>query len=185
MKHLKTSREADVSEADIREEADIMSKLDHPHVIHTHDAFWGFRGSDGGGGGSGTSSSSSSSSGSSRKGIWIVEELCEGGPIFRWLKERSSDVRASEALHRRLTAELLAGLSYLHTHGILHRDIKPQNLLMATKADSSPPENRRLRPLPTTAGWRPAGRTYGCPGEHRRSRPASPSGRGTTGRRRR
>ena len=140
VKHLKTSREADVSEADIREEADIMSKLDHPHVIHTHDAFWGFRGSDGGGGGSGTSSSSSSSSssGSSRKGIWIVEELCEGGPIFRWLKERSSDVRASEALHRRLTAELLAGLSYLHTHGILHRDIKPQNLLMATKADSSP-----------------------------------------------
>lgn len=36
----------------------------------------------------------------------------------------------SEMLLRRYCRDIVAGLSYLHGHGIIHRDIKPSNLLL-------------------------------------------------------
>lgn len=59
----------------------------------------------------------------------LVSELCQMGSLHNLLYKRGAkrlDLR--EVL--RLSIELFAGLSYLHSYNIIHRDIKPGNLLL-------------------------------------------------------
>ena len=67
--------------------------------------------------------------------IWLVMEYAEGGELFTWVRHRRRRLREDE--YRRLTYELLSGLAYLHNHGIIHRDIKPKNLLMADNTNDA------------------------------------------------
>ena len=109
-----------IDEADLRRELDVMRKIDHPHVIRTMDAYWASEG--------GTSEGE-------KREIWLVAEYCAGGELFEWCKARTRTLR--EADHQRLSLELLRGLAYLHAHGVIHRDIKPKNVLMATAEDNA------------------------------------------------
>ena len=62
--------------------------------------------------------------------LFIVMELLAGGSLYdmvRHFKHGLSDVVA-----RRYGSDVLRGLSYLHHHGIVHADVKPQNMLLAT-----------------------------------------------------
>uniref|UniRef100_A0A915PAW7 Cell division protein kinase 5 n=4 Tax=Meloidogyne TaxID=189290 RepID=A0A915PAW7_9BILA len=45
-----------------------------------------------------------------------------------------------EKIIRSLMQQLLAGLSYCHAHNVLHRDLKPQNLLISNNIKDSPPQ---------------------------------------------
>lgn len=51
------------------------------------------------------------------------------------LRNRERDLKPVE--QRRLSFELLSGLAHLHVHGVIHRDIKPQNLLMLDETDKA------------------------------------------------
>jgi calcium/calmodulin-dependent protein kinase (CaM kinase) II len=54
----------------------------------------------------------------------VVCELCSGGKIMR----PSTNCGVGTALW--LLKQMLAGVAHLHRHGVCHRDIKPDNLLM-------------------------------------------------------
>ncbi|KAF7324700.1 Serine/threonine-protein kinase MARK2 [Mycena kentingensis (nom. inval.)] len=59
--------------------------------------------------------------------IWIVAELCCGGELFDYLVEKS---RLSEDETRVIFGQLCLAVAYLHDKGIVHRDLKLENVLL-------------------------------------------------------
>jgi len=57
----------------------------------------------------------------------FVLEFCEGGSLAQLLRRRGklSTAEVGRALH-----DILSGLAYLHENSIIHRDIKPPNVLL-------------------------------------------------------
>lgn len=61
--------------------------------------------------------------------FYLILEYCGGGDVQRLIRTRKSG-RLSERLTRRLMRDLAAGLKFLWGQELIHRDIKPQNLLL-------------------------------------------------------
>uniref|UniRef100_A0A3Q3WSZ3 Serine/threonine-protein kinase PLK4 n=1 Tax=Mola mola TaxID=94237 RepID=A0A3Q3WSZ3_MOLML len=62
--------------------------------------------------------------------VYLVLEMCHNGEMSRYLKERKMPFSEDEARH--FMHQIVKGMLYLHTHGILHRDLTLSNLLLTT-----------------------------------------------------
>lgn len=60
--------------------------------------------------------------------IYLILEYCEGGDLQRFIKARG---RLTESVAQAFMAHLAAGLKFLWERNLIHRDLKPQNLLLA------------------------------------------------------
>ncbi|ORY04226.1 Pkinase-domain-containing protein [Basidiobolus meristosporus CBS 931.73] len=60
--------------------------------------------------------------------VYLVMEICTGGELYRYLKERKRPLTESEA--RCVMRQLVDGLLYMHSNGIMHRDLKLSNILL-------------------------------------------------------
>jgi len=63
-----------------------------------------------------------------RKYLFIVTELCTGGDLWEYTR---SGIREDEAL--RLFSQLVDGIEYMHRQGVVHLDLKPENVLFHNK----------------------------------------------------
>jgi calcium/calmodulin-dependent protein kinase I len=90
-----------------REEARIMRILDHPHVVKCFDAF------------------------EDERKFYLVEECMLGGLLF----DRIAAKRMfTEAEAGRVLKVLLSAIEYCHRKGILHHDLKLENLVLADES---------------------------------------------------
>lgn len=78
-------------------------RLHHPHIVHLHEII------------------------ATENHIWLVSELCPGGELFDYLVERG---RILEGEARRIFGELCTAVGWLHRQGIVHRDLKLENVLL-------------------------------------------------------
>ncbi len=62
---------------------------------------------------------------------YLVLEFMEGGDLQQ--ASRAEQISLKKALH--YCEQVCAGLRHAHNHGIIHRDIKPQNLLLSKDRD--------------------------------------------------
>eukprot|EP00803_Ostreobium_quekettii_P004118 evm.model.scf_281.3 EVM.evm.TU.scf_281.3 scf_281:30300-33611(-) len=60
--------------------------------------------------------------------IFLVLEYCSGGDLSAHIRRVG---RVSEAYARRCLAQLASGLREMRRHNVVHRDLKPQNLLLS------------------------------------------------------
>jgi serine/threonine-protein kinase ULK2 len=101
--------------ANLQIEIAILQKLSHPNIValltdpvqhrdpHTNDPLY----------------------------FYLVLEYCAGGDVQHLIRSRDRR-RLSERLVRRLLRDLACGLGFLWHQELIHRDIKPQNLLLTT-----------------------------------------------------
>ncbi len=66
-------------------------------------------------------------------GRYLVMDYCEGGTL-RALMEQERPLRVMEGLQ--LILGVLAGLEYAHDRGVIHCDIKPENILLTLNSTS-------------------------------------------------
>ena len=62
-----------------------------------------------------------------RNHFWIILEYCSGGDLFSLLEKEK---KLPEESVKKFAFELLEGLSYLHSQGIIFGDLKPANVLL-------------------------------------------------------
>lgn len=73
--------------------------------------------------------------------FYLVEEFVPGVTLANRLRAGRFDFRQSAAL----VAEVADALDYAHRHGVIHRDVKPSNILLSFGRDT-PAESRSEKP---------------------------------------
>lgn len=69
----------------------------------------------------------------SPKKMYLVMEMCTGGELADVLKEKKYFTEAETKI---IMGRLSGGIAYLHKHGIVHRDLKLENILMAENPEN-------------------------------------------------
>ncbi|XP_047316459.1 serine/threonine-protein kinase ATG1c-like [Impatiens glandulifera] len=67
--------------------------------------------------------------------IYFVLEYCRGGDLSIFIQRRHG--RVSEATAKHFMQQLAAGLQILRDNNLIHRDLKPQNLLLSANDDNA------------------------------------------------
>mmetsp|Transcript_3614 Transcript_3614/g.7467 ORF Transcript_3614/g.7467 Transcript_3614/m.7467 type:complete len:588 (-) Transcript_3614:158-1921(-) len=90
----------------IEEEIRIMKELDHPNIIKIFEVF------------------------DDRHNMYIIMEYCQGGELLQKMaKAHEKKERLSELFVATLMKQLLSALSYIHKQRVIHKDLKPENIM--------------------------------------------------------
>jgi len=95
-------------------EVELVARLQHPNIVSVFD------------------------SGLKRGQYYLVMEYIDGSPLDRWVAERFAAAGSERARTRGvlgLMARLCEAVDYAHQRGVLHRDLKPTNVLMDVRGE--------------------------------------------------
>ncbi|XP_022086412.1 serine/threonine-protein kinase PLK4-like isoform X2 [Acanthaster planci] len=88
----------------VRNEVEIQCQLKHPSILELYSYF------------------------EDNNYVYLVLEMCHNGEMNRYLKTHNKVLTEEEARH--CLKEIVLGMLYLHSHGILHRDLTLANILL-------------------------------------------------------
>lgn len=105
---LKTLRSGTQDETRGVEEARLLAALEHPNLVRVYHAM-------------------------RHHGTWFIVSEYLGGGSLQQLVQRQSKLEPSQALD--LLAQGARGLAFIHAQGVVHRDVKPENLLLSAAGE--------------------------------------------------
>uniref|UniRef100_A0A7R9U7E5 Uncharacterized protein n=1 Tax=Pinguiococcus pyrenoidosus TaxID=172671 RepID=A0A7R9U7E5_9STRA len=109
--HLqRLSGKTPLSGSALAREAELMQRLDHPSIIKLYEVI------------------------SCESCLYLVMEIVHGGDLFDRVVAQE---RFCEADARKLMRRILEAVKYLHDEGVVHRDLKLENILMVSKNDNT------------------------------------------------
>ena len=88
-------------------EVEALMELTHPNIVRLHEYY------------------------RDEDALYLVEEYCSGGTLESLMVERGG--RISEDEVALLLRQMLRGVLCCHAHGLTHRDLKPDNFVLASK----------------------------------------------------
>ncbi|XP_053747672.1 peripheral plasma membrane protein CASK isoform X8 [Panthera pardus] len=101
--------------ADLKREASICHMLKHPHIVELLETY------------------------SSDGMLYMVFEFMDGADLcFEIVKRADAGFVYSEAVASHYMRQILEALRYCHDNNIIHRDVKPHCVLLASKENSAP-----------------------------------------------
>jgi len=69
--------------------------------------------------------------------MWIITEYVGGGDLHKFIsRHRHQGVPIERGVALSFTMQLLRALQYLHSNGVLHRDVKPANIFLNSARDA-------------------------------------------------
>lgn len=98
--------------------------------------------------------------------FYVIMPRCNGGELFEFL---ITETEVPEAECKRIIREILVAVGHLHRGGLVHRDVKPENILFdVDRKDIRSPKTVKLIDFDTCMEWTPASpksnRFVGTPG---------------------
>ena len=87
----------------------------------------------------------------------ILLEYCPGSSLDKKLKP---NVSTTIEQNIKWALQVTVAITYLHTNNILHRDLKPQNILLTANEDAKVADFGLARPFMTGPNWQELYRTY-------------------------
>lgn len=96
----------------VREEFAVLKMLDHPYVLRMFEDF------------------------EDDDNFMVVMEPCYGGDLSGYVKILDPmDASTYERWVARVLGHVLSGISYCHGRGVIHKDLKPENVMMLTEKE--------------------------------------------------
>jgi serine/threonine-protein kinase len=89
----------------------VLARLSHPHIVQVHDLV------------------------EQDERVWIAMELVKGGTLADAIGRAGGSLPWRRALQ--LAEQICLGLDYAHNQGVIHRDVKPINVLLTQEEDGS------------------------------------------------
>lgn len=129
---LKVTKESLAKRSEFRrrflQEAQAAAKLDHPSIIKVH------------------------SFGSDQGILFMVTEYIDGGNLAAYLKDIGPNQTFDLGESVYLLAQVADGLAYAHRRHVIHRDIKPDNIMLKRLDQPDRPDAPPLRAVVTDFG---------------------------------
>lgn len=92
----------------VRQEYNILKRTRHPNIVRLYESF------------------------DTESHIVYVMEVCGGGDLLTYVRRRR---KLKEDYAKFLFGQIIKGLQYVHSKGVLHRDIKLDNILLTSEGD--------------------------------------------------
>mmetsp|Transcript_46452 Transcript_46452/g.72449 ORF Transcript_46452/g.72449 Transcript_46452/m.72449 type:complete len:427 (-) Transcript_46452:520-1800(-) len=99
-----------VADEALETELNCLRKLSHPHIVNVIETV------------------------ESTGNLWIIMEYAEGGELYKRIAELN---HFSERSAARIVKQVLKAVHYMHSYGVVHRDLKLENILLTSTAEDA------------------------------------------------